>query len=149
MEEIKVIAPNKKIHRDFEIFDTLEVGLELRGYEAQSARKGHISLDGSYIRETNREFYVHNLFIAQNPSIHTHLSERRKKRLLMHKNEIIRWSSKVKEKGLTVLPIDMHIKNNRIKLTIALVRRKKLFGNKNRIEEKRIKEETRNVRRFR
>lgn len=146
MEEKKIIASNKKIYRDYDILDSLEVGIELKGYEAQSARKGHVSLEGAYIKESGGEFYVHNLFIAKNPSVHSSLSEKRKRKILMHKNEIIRLSAKVRERGLAILPLDMHESNNRIKLNIALARRKKLYGNKHKIEERIIKEETRKYR---
>lgn len=146
MEDKKIIVLNKKIYRDYEILDSLEVGIELKGYEAQSARKGHISLEGSYIKETNGEFYVHNLFISKNPSVHSSLSEKRKRKVLLHKNEIVRLSAKAREKGLTILPLDVHESNNRIKLNIVLVRRKKLYGNKHKIEERIIKEEARKYR---
>jgi tmRNA-binding protein len=83
------------------------------------------------------------MFVAMPPSVHTNLSEKRKRKLLMHKNEIIRWSTRVKERGLTILPIDVHTANNRIKLTIALVRKKVLHGDKKKLEEKITKREMR------
>lgn len=144
MEE-KVIATNKKILRDFEIIDKLEVGIELKGFEVKSIREGKVSLDGAYVKESNNEFYIYKMFIQLPPSLHANTSEKRRRKLLLHKNEIIRWSTKVKEKGLTILPLDIHTNNNRIKLTIALVRKKKLYGNKKKIEEKIAKREMRNL----
>ncbi len=147
MEERKVIETNKKALRDFEIIDTLEVGIELQGFEVKSVRAGHVNIEGSYVRENTGEFYIHKMFISENPSVHTTVSEKRKRKLLLHKYEIVRFSAKVKERGFTILPVDVHVSGNRIKLTIALVRHKKLYGGKEKIESKRINEETRNMRR--
>jgi len=145
MEE-KIIATNKKVLRDYEILDKLEVGIELKGFEVKSIREGKVSLDGAYIKESNGEMYIYKMFVAIPPSVHTNISEKRKRKLLMHKHEIIRWSTRVKERGLTILPIDVHLSNNRIKLTIALVRKKALHGDKRKIEEKIAKRELRNIR---
>jgi len=149
MEEEKVIVQNKRALRNFDILDTLEVGIQLEGYETKSIREGRVSLNGSYIKEKNGEFFIYDMFVAGNSSLHGGKSERRRRKLLMHKYEIIRWSTKVKEKGLTILPIDVHTSGNRIKLTIGLVRAKKMFGNKRKEEERRLKEEMSRVRRLR
>ena len=135
MEE-KVIVTNKKVIRDYEILDKLEVGIELKGFEVKSIREGKVGLEGAYIKESNGEFYIYKMFVGMPPSLHTDLSEKRRRKLLMHKSEMIKWSSRVKERGLTILPVDVHTSNNRIKLTIALVRKKRLHGNKRLIEEK-------------
>ncbi len=148
MEE-KVITQNKRVLRNFEILDTVEAGLQLEGYEAKAAREGKVSLNGSYVKEKNGELFIYNMFIAANPSTHGIKSERRRRKLLLHKYEIVRWMTRAKEKGLTILPVDVHTANNRIKVTIALVRAKRMFGNKKKIEEKRIKEEMHKVRRLR
>ncbi|MCD6427193.1 MAG: SsrA-binding protein SmpB [Caldisericaceae bacterium] len=148
MEE-KIIAQNKRVLRNFEILDTVEAGLQLEGYEAKAAREGKVNLNGSYVKEKNGELFIYNMFIAANPSAHNVKGERRRRKLLLHKYEIIRWITRAKEKGLTILPVDVHTSNNRIKVTIALVRAKKMFGNKKKIEEKRIKEEMHKARRLR
>ncbi len=143
MEKTKIIATNKKVYRDFDVLESVEAGIELKGYEAQSARRGYVGLNGAYVRESNGELFIYNLFIAKNASVHDSFSEKRKRKVLLHRNEIIKWSSKIKERGLTILPLDVHIENNRVKLTVALVKRKKLFGDKKKLEEKIIKEEAR------
>jgi len=140
MEE-KVIVTNKKVIRDYEILDKLEVGIELKGFEVKSIREGKVGLEGAYIKESNGEFYIYKMFVGMPPSLHTDLSEKRRRKLLMHKSEMIKWSSRVKERGLTILPVDVHTSSNRIKLTIALVRKKRLHGNKHLIEEKIAKRE--------
>jgi len=147
MEKDRIIIANKKVLRNFEIIDKIEAGIALKGYEVKSIRNGRVSLDGSFIKEQNGEFFVSKMFIAQNPSTHGADSEKKKRKLLMHKIEIIRFSTKVKEKGLTILPLDVHTSNNKIKITIVLARHKRLYGNKRKIEEKRLKEETKNIRR--
>jgi SsrA-binding protein len=147
MEEQRLIATNKHVLRDFEIIDTFEAGIELQGFEVKSVRADHVNLEGSYIKETNGELFIYKMFIAMNPSAHVALSEKRKRKLLLHMHEIIRLSTKVKEKGLTILPVDIHTSGNRIKLTIALAKHKRLYGSKEKIESIRIKEETRNLRR--
>jgi SsrA-binding protein len=149
MEKDKIIIFNKKILRDFEIIDKIEAGIMLNGHEAKSLREGKASIDGSFIKEYNGEFFINNMFIARNPSIHTSDPEKRRRKLLMHKNEIIHFSTKVKEKGLTLLPLDVHTLNNKIKITIVLAKHKNIYGDKRKAEEKRLKEETRNIRRKR
>ncbi|MGB9694953.1 MAG: SsrA-binding protein SmpB [Caldisericaceae bacterium] len=147
MEEQRVIATNKRTLRDFEIIDSYEAGVELEGFEVKSIRAGRTSIEGSYIKESNGELFIYKMFVAANPSAHSSISEKRKRKLLLHRYEIIRLSSKVKERGFTILPIDVHTSGNRIKLNIALARHKKLYGGKEKIESKRITEETRNLRR--
>jgi SsrA-binding protein len=147
MEKDRIIIKNKKALRDFEIIDKTEAGIVLKGHETKSIRNGKVSLDGSFIKEQNREFFINKMFVAQNPSVHSGDSEKRKRKLLMHKNEIIKFSTKEKEKGLTIIPLDVHTANNKIKVTIALAKHRSLYGNRRKIEEKRLKEETRNIRR--
>lgn len=146
MEE-KVIAENKRVLRNFEIIDTIEAGIELKGYEVKSVRNDKMSLEGSFIKENNGEFFIHKMFIAGNPSLHAKGIEKRKRKLLLHKNEIVRLSTRVKERGFTIIPIDVHTSDNRIKLKVALVKHKRLYGNRRKIEEKRLEEETRKARR--
>jgi SsrA-binding protein len=147
MEKDRIIIANKKVLRNFEVIDKIEAGVTLKGHEVKSIRNGRVSLDGSFIKEQNGEFFINKMFITRNPSIHSADSEKRKRKLLMHKVEIIRFSTKMKEKGLTILPLDVHTSNNKIKITIALAKHKKLYGDKRKIEEKRLKEETKNIRR--
>jgi SsrA-binding protein len=147
MEEQKIIVTNKHVLRDFEIIDTYEAGIELHGCEVKSVRAGRVNFEGSYIKDANGELFIHKMFIAMNPSTHESLSEKRKRKLLLHRYEIFRLSSKVKEKGLTILPVDIHTSGNRIKLSIALAKHIRLYGSKEKIELKRIKQETRDFRR--
>ncbi len=149
MEEEKIIVVNKQVKRNYDIVDTKEAGIELQGYEVKSVRQGKVNLKGSFVKEKNGEFFVYKMFIGMNPSVHSVKDERRRRKLLLHKYEIIRWSTKVKEKGYTIVPLDVHTVRNRIKLRIALVRSKKLFGDKRKKEEKRLKKEIDRARRLR
>ena len=149
MEEEKIIATNKRVARNYEIIDTKEAGIQLEGYETKSVRAGKVNLHGSFIKEKNGEFFIYKMFIATNPSVHNVKNERRRRKLLLHEYEIIKWSSRVKEKGYTIIPLDVHTAHNRIKVKIALVRSKKLFGDKRKEEEKRIKREISRARRLR
>ena len=149
MEEEKIIVVNKQVKRNYDIVDTKEAGIELQGYEVKSIRQGKVNLKGSFVKEKNGEFFVYKMFIAVDPSLHSEKDERRRRKLLLHKYEIIRWSTKVKEKGYTIVPLDVHTVRNRIKLRIALVRSKKLFGDKRKKEEKRLKKEIDRARRLR
>ncbi len=149
MEEEKVIVVNKQVKRNYDIIDTKEVGIELMGYETKSIRQGKVNLKGSFVKEKNGEFFVYKMFIAVNPSVYNIKDERRRRKLLLHRYEIIRWSTKVKEKGYTIIPLDVHTIRNRIKLRIALVRSRRLFGDKRKEEEKRLKKEMNRARRLR
>jgi len=120
---------NKKAKKEYEILETLEAGIQLLGSEVKSIRAGKVNLNDAFILPRNGEMYIMNLKIAPYENAkHFGHEETRSRKLLMHKKEIIRWTSKVKEKRLTIIPLKLYFNNKGIvKVEIALCRGKKLY----------------------
>ena len=144
--EKKVLASNRKAFYNYEILDKLETGIVLSGYEVKSARRSNISLVDSVVRFAGSEAFADNMFIAPYEQISTHISDydaKRKRKLLMHKSEIARLHTKVKEKGLTVIPLEVYVSSEgRIKVLIGLAKGKKMYDKKESIKRKDIARET-------
>ena len=123
------IAQNKKARFDYSIEQTYEAGLSLQGWEIKSIRDGKVNIKESYILLKNHEAFlfgaqIQPLITASTHSLHDPL---RLRKLLLHRKEIDRLTSKVDKDGLTVVPLDMHwSKGGKVKLTIGLAKGKKL-----------------------
>jgi SsrA-binding protein len=124
----KLIASNKKAFHDYHVLDKLEAGLELTGTEVKSLRDGQANLKDSYVTFKNGEAYLFGAHIS--PYTHgnreNHDPERTRK-LLLHRREIEKLHVQVAEKGLTVVPLRLYFKGNRVKAEIGVVRGKKLY----------------------
>ncbi len=136
--EMKLVAKNKKAFFDYEIIDTLEAGIELRGSEVKSIREGRISLKESYAEIKDNEVFLINCHISpyEAANIYNH-EPRRERKLLLHRREIKRWTGKIKEKGLTLVPLKVYIDpKGKIKVEIALVRGKRTYQKREVIRER-------------
>lgn len=124
----KVIATNKKAYHDFFILDTYECGIVLTGTEIKSVRQNKISINEAYCFIEEKELFVGGIHIAkyEKGNIFNH-DEARNRKLLAHKREIIRLESKVREKGLTLIPLSVYLIEGIAKVEIALVKGKKLY----------------------
>jgi len=124
----KVIATNRKAYHDYFIEETYEAGIVLVGSEIKSIRAGRVNLRDSYVQVKNGELWLLNTHIAsyQQAGRQNH-EPRRDRKLLMHRREINRLQGKVQEKGYTVVPLRLYLRDNRAKVEIALVRGKKLY----------------------
>ncbi len=143
-KEKQFVIYNKKAKRDYEILETLEAGISLLGSEVKSIRMGKINLDDSFVLPKHGEMFLMNVKITpyQNAKYFGH-EETRTRKLLLHKKEIEKWTSKFKEKRLTIIPLKIYFNDkNLIKVQIALCRGKKLYDK--RFEEKK-KEDQRNI----
>ena len=132
-----VIARNKKAYHDFEILESMETGIELRGTEVKSCRMRSVQLQDTFARVENGELFVFGLHIS--PYSHgnrfNHEAVRRRK-LLMHKKEILKLFQRVREKGFSLIPLKMYLKQGRVKLELG-VARGKTFGDKRETLKKR------------
>jgi SsrA-binding protein len=137
---------NKKAKKEYEILETLEAGIQLLGSEVKSIRAGKVNLNDAFILPRNGEMYIMNLKIAPYENAkHFGHEETRSRKLLMHKKEIIRWTSKVKEKRLTIIPLKLYFNNKGIvKVEIALCRGKKLYDKR---QDERKKEDQMQIQR--
>lgn len=127
----KLITSNRKARHDFEIVNTIEAGIELKGTEVKSLRSGKANLQdayGGYLHHDDDELYLFNFHINEyeqgNRENH---KPKRARKLLIHKREAIKWKSAVNEKGLTIIPLKVYFSGHLIKVEIALVRAKKKF----------------------
>ncbi|MGE5606622.1 MAG: SsrA-binding protein SmpB [Bacteroidota bacterium] len=138
MAERKNIAQNRKARHDYFIEETFETGITLTGTEVKSLRLGKGNLQDSYAQITNNEVFLHNCHISPydfgNRFNHDPL---RTRKLLMHKAEIRRLFAKTREKGLTLVPLQMYFnEKGRVKVELALAKGKKLYDKREDIAER-------------
>ncbi len=142
MPENKTLAVNKKARHEYEIIDKFEAGVVLTGSEVKSIRLGHVSIAEAFIREKKGELYILGMNISEYTqkgySPHDPIRDRK---LLMHKNEIVKIASKIAEKGLTVILTSMYTKGKNIKVEIALAKGKKLHDKREDLKRKAQKRE--------
>jgi len=125
---VKIIAPNKKAYHDYFVLEKYEAGIELFGTEVKSLRQGAVNLKDSYCEIKNGELFALGVHIS--PYEKGNIFNRaplRPKKLLMHKREIIRLFSKVKEDGLTLIPLSIYFSGSRVKVEVGLCKGKKLY----------------------
>ncbi len=121
------IASNRKAYHDYFVLETYEAGIELYGTEIKSIRGGKVNLKDSFCSVDNGEMFVIGMHIS--PYEHGNIFNRdpmRKKKLLMHKKEIIKLYSQNQQQGLSIIPLKLYIKKGRAKLEIGLCKGKKL-----------------------
>jgi SsrA-binding protein len=140
----KVIADNRKALHDYHVLDTVEAGVVLLGTEVKSIREGGVNLRDSFARIDKGEVWLLNMHIS--PYSHTDYvrhDERRQRKLLLHRHEILKLTGKVAEKGLTLVPLRMYLKNGRVKVALALVKGKKAHDKRETIRRREVDRETR------
>lgn len=127
-EAMKLVANNKKAYHDYFVDEKFEAGLVLHGTEVKSLRLGKCSIKEAFIRIENGEVWVYGMHIS--PYEMGNLFNRdpmRPKKLLMHKSEINKLLGSIKEKGFTLIPLQVYFKDGRAKLELGLCRGKKLY----------------------
>ena len=142
-EHIKIICQNRKAHHDYQIQETVEAGLVLTGPEVKSLRLGRANLKDSYAKPKGGEVFLHEVHIS--PYENSPLNEQdptRTRKLLLHKQEIRRMIGKIKEKGLTVVPLKLYFQGGKAKVELALAKGKKLYDKREAIKKKDMKRET-------
>ena len=124
-EEVRILAQNRKARHDYFIEETFETGLELKGTEVKSIRLGKCNLKDCYAQVTGGQMLVYGMHISPYEKGNIFNTDPlRVKRLLMHKQEIRRLDQAVSLKGLTLIPLELYLKNGRVKLLLALCRGK-------------------------
>ncbi|MBN2524788.1 MAG: SsrA-binding protein SmpB [Deltaproteobacteria bacterium] len=138
------ICQNKRARREYDIENTFEAGLMLAGTEVKSIRAGHANLVDAYANIKEGEVYLYNLDIAPyENAAHFNHEPRRRRKLLMHRQEIFKLTTKIKERGYTLIPLDLHYKNGFVKVTLALAKGKKQYDNRQEILAKQERREMR------
>jgi SsrA-binding protein len=138
----RAIATNRRARHDYEILETVEAGLVLRGTEVKSLRDGLVNFKDSYASVRNGEGWLLGCHI--NPYSHgtdaNHDPERDRK-LLLHKKEIARLSGKISERGLTLVPLRLYFKGGRAKVELGLARGRKLHDKRSALREREVRRE--------
>jgi SsrA-binding protein len=139
---IKTVATNRKAFHNYYIGDSIEAGIALTGSEIKSIRAGRISLGDAYIKPEAGELWLVNAHIARyDPSSYMGHEPTRPRKLLLHRKEILSLSSKVAEKGLTLVATKVYLKGNIAKVEIALAKGKKLYDKREVITRREVERE--------
>ena len=135
----KVICQNKRAHYDYFIEDVYECGIVLSGTEIKSVRLGKASVNDSFCYIKDGEVYIDNMHISkyEQGNIYNHDPDRKRK-LLLHKSEILKISHAVNRDGYTLIPLDVHLANGFAKVNIAIAKGKKLYDKRESIKERDI-----------
>jgi SsrA-binding protein len=125
----KLIASNRQARRNYEVLETVEAGLALRGSEVKSLRLGRVQLGDAYARIESGEVWLQSLHIApyENAQAHTGHEPQRRRKLLLHRDEIERLRAKVDEQRLSLVPLSIYFKDGRAKIDLALARGRKSY----------------------
>ncbi|HCO18821.1 MULTISPECIES: SsrA-binding protein SmpB [Gudongella] len=133
----KVIATNRKARHEFFIEDTMEAGIVLTGTEVKSIRQGKVNIKESYASIDDGEVYVNGMHISpyEQGNIYN-VDPLRKRKLLLHRREIRKLIGETKQKGFTLVPLSIYLKDGKVKLELALARGKKLYDKRDTIAKK-------------
>ena len=140
--EKKLIANNKKAYHDYFILEKYEVGLVLHGTEVKSLRMGKCSIKESFIRVEDGEMYIYGMHISPYEKGNIFNKDPlRVRKLLLHKKEIDKMFGKMKEQGITLVPLQVYFKGSLVKMEIGLAKGKKLYDKRDDIAKKDQKRE--------
>jgi SsrA-binding protein len=139
----KVVATNRKARHDYSIIDTFEAGVVLWGTEVKSLRQGRASLTDGYAFIEGGEAWLDAVHIPEyTQGTWNNHAPRRKRKLLMHKLEIAKLHSKIKEGGYTLVPLSLYFKDGRAKVELALAKGKKEYDKRQTLRERQDKRES-------
>ena len=140
----KIVADNRKAFHDSHILETFEAGVALLGTEVKAIREGRVNLRDSFGRVEDGEVFLHNVHIS--PYSHRGYSEHeplRRRKLLLHKQEIRKLIGKTTERGMTIVPLRLYFKEGRVKVAIGLAKGKKEYDRRETIKRRESDRETR------
>jgi len=127
-EDIKIIAENRKARHDYFIEEAYEAGIALTGTEVKSLRAGKVNLKDSYAQVINGEMFIEQMHISPyEQGNRFNVDPLRRRKLLMHKREIMKLYGQVKQEGLTLIPLKLYFTKGKVKVEIAVCKGKKLY----------------------
>lgn len=137
---------NKKAYFDYFVESEIEAGIELLGTEIKSIRLGKANLKDTFARIKNDEVYIINMFIAkyEKANVFNH-EERRERKLLLHRSEIMKLKDKVKPDGYSLIPLKLYFKGNHAKILLGLCKGKKLYDKRETIKQRDIERSVKNA----
>ena len=135
---------NKKAYFDYYIEREIECGIVLKGTEIKSIRKGSSNLKDTYARIKNNEVYILNMYIAKyDEGNRFNHDERRERKLLLHKKEIMKLKQEVNQNGFTLVPLKLYFKKNNVKVLLGLAKGKKLYDKRESIKKRDLERQNR------
>jgi len=140
----RLIADNRKARHDYHILETFEAGVALLGTEVKAIREGRVNLRDSYARVEDGEVFLYNVNIS--PYSHRGYAEHeplRRRKLLLHREEIRKLIGKTVERGMTLVPVRLYFKSGRVKVAVGLARGKKDYDKRETIKRRETERETR------
>lgn len=136
----RTLSENRKARHDYFIEESLEAGIELKGTEVKSIRSGKANLKDSYAEVRNGEIYVCNMHISPYENGNIFNSDPlRERRLLLHKSEILKLTGYAAQKGYTLIPLSLYLKDGRVKVNLGIAKGKKDYDKRNTMLEKAAK----------
>ena len=140
---------NRKAHYNYFIKETYEAGIELVGTEIKSIRKGSCNINECYGRVKNSEIFLTNMYIAKyDEGNRFNHDERRERKLLLHKREILKLRDKVEQEGLTLVPLKLYMQKNKVKILLGLCKGKKNFDKRETMKERDLKREVSKLQKY-
>ncbi len=140
----KIVARNRKARHEYEILETFEAGLVLKGPEVKSVREGKVGFQDAFARIERGEVWLHNLHISPyEPANRWNEDPDRPRKLLLHRSEIRRLIGKVEEKGLTLVPLEIYFRGGYAKVTLALARGRRLHDRREKLRRREQEAEAR------
>ena len=137
MEGSKTVATNRKARFNYEIIETYEVGIELKGTEVKSIRAGKVNLKDSYAGIKNGEVYVYSMHISPYEQGNIfNVDPLRVRKLLLHKHEIRKLIGETTQKGYSLIPLSMYLKRGKVKVQLALAKGKKNYDKRESLAKK-------------
>ena len=140
----RLLADNRKARHDYHILHTYEAGIVLLGTEVKSIREGRVNLRDSFARVEGGEVFIYNIHVS--PYSHRGYADHeptRRRKLLLHKGEIRRLIGKTVERGMTLVPVRMYLKNGRVKVVVGVAKGKKLYDKRETLRRREAERETR------
>jgi SsrA-binding protein len=145
-EERKVVATNRKARYDYHVIETYEAGIELRGSEVKSLRGSKAQIGDAYASIDDGQIFLRQLHISPyDPASYENHEPTRARRLLMHKMEIRRLRVHLEEKGLTMVPLSLYFRGGKVKVELALVRGRREFDKRDKLDDRRARKEIRGI----
>ncbi|MBI1346341.1 SsrA-binding protein SmpB [bacterium] len=133
----RVVCRNRRASHEYDLLSQVECGVKLVGSEVKSIRANKVSVEEAYVRVKDGEVWLINCDIAEYPqATYMNHDPRRTRKLLLHRREVTKLAEASQEKGLTIIPLDMHLTRGFVKLTIAIARGRKLHDKREKLKQK-------------
>ncbi|TMQ61967.1 MAG: SsrA-binding protein SmpB [Candidatus Eisenbacteria bacterium] len=146
MQGRQVTTTNRKARHDYTIIETFEAGIELRGTEVKSLRDSKAQLTDAYATVESGQLYLRNAHISiYDPGSYSNHEPTRTRRLLMHKAEIRKLEIRLNQSGLTMVPLSLYFLRGKVKVELAVVKGRKTFDKRDKLDERRARKEIRGI----